>query len=119
MKQLRQCVNALKEGGLSVYMPSSHEGVCTSPYCVVQFLGSYPRSGMGTGYDVLRVHLYVPIGRFALMEELLKKAENAMLPLIESSAVRPCEGIGACTVDDTYKAHACCLDYRVMYGTDR
>lgn len=119
MKQIRQCVNALKDGGIAVYMPSAHEGVCTQPYCVVQFLGSYPRSGIGTGYDVLRIHLYAPIGCFALLEQLKETAERAMLSLVESGAVRPCEGVGACTVDNTYKAHACYLDYRVQYGTDR
>ena len=116
MRQLRECVNALSQSGLTVYMPALHEGVCTAPYCVVQYMGSTPESSIGTGYDVLRVHIYAPVGRFALVDELLKKAEKAMEPLVKSGAVRPCEGIGACTVDDTYKAYACHLDYRVQYG---
>lgn len=116
MRQLRRCIEALKEGGVEVYTPAHHEGVCTSPYCVVQYIGSVPGSPAGTGYDLLRINLYAPIGRFFLMEELKKKAEDAMAVLIKSGSVRPCEGVGACTVNDTYKAHVCYLDYRVQYG---
>ncbi len=116
MKQLKQCINALKNGGLDVYPPAFYEGICTSPYCVVQYLGSFPQSGPGTGYDLLRVHLYAPVGQFSLMQELKRKAEKAMDTLIKNGAVRPCEGVGACIVDDTYKAHACYLDYRVQFG---
>ncbi len=116
MRHLHLCMETLKNGGVSVYSPSYHEGVCTAPYCVVQYLGSFPQSSQGTGYDLLRVHLYAPIGRFSLMEEIKKKAEKAMEPLVKSGAIRPCEGVGACTVNDTYKAHACYLDYRVQFG---
>lgn len=118
MKQLRSIINALKDGGISVYMPSSHVGVCTKPYCVVQFSGSYPRSGSGTGYDIYRIHLYAPVGCFALLEELESKARAAMLTLSAKGTVRPCDSVGACTVDDTCKALACYLDYRVQYGLD-
>ncbi len=116
MRQLRLCMEALKKGGVEVYAPAHHEGVCTAPYCVVQYLGSVPNSSAGTGCDLLRVHLYAPIGRFFLMEDIKKKAEKAMEPLIKSGAVRPCDGVGACTVNDTYKAYACYLDYRVQFG---
>ncbi len=116
MKQLRECVNALKAGGLTVHMPASHEGVCMSPYCVVQYLGAYPNSGAGTGEQVLRIHLYAPIGQFFLVKELKDRAEAALQPLVESGSLRPCEGVGVCNVNDTFKAHACYLDYRVQYG---
>lgn len=116
MRQLRQCIDALKDGGLTVYLPAVREGVCTSPYCVVQPLGSFPSGG--TGYSLLRIHIYAPAGRFAVLEEQKRKAENAMKPLVESGAVRPCEGVSACAVDDTFKAYAVYLDYRVQYGLD-
>lgn len=119
MKQIMSCVNALKEEGVAVYMPSVYEGICTSPYCVVQFLGSYPISGAGIGWDVLRVHIYAPIGRHFLLQELKEKVENALAPLVEKGSLRPCEAVGACRVDDTYKAYACYLDYRIQYGSNR
>ncbi len=116
MRQLKQCIDALRKGGLTVYTPASHDGVCASPYCVVQYLGSVLHSSAGTGIDMLRIHIYAPIGRFFLIEEMREKTEKAMRPLIESGAVRPCESVGACVVDDTFKAHSCYLDYRVQFG---
>ncbi len=118
MKRLRNIAGALEEKGIPVYMPSSHVGVCTQPYCVVQFLGSYPASGFGTGYDVVRIHIYAPVGCFALLERLEDRVETAMLPLTAIGAVRPCDSVGACTVDDSTKALACYLDYHVQYGPD-
>lgn len=117
LKQLRACVKALKEGGVAVYMPAVHEGVCTSPYCAVQYLGGYPQKS--TGYELLRVHIYAPVGQLGMLQSLKDKVENALRPLAESGVLRQCEGIGACTVDDTYKAYASYLDYRVMYGMNQ
>ncbi len=97
-------------------MPASHDGICTSPYCVVQYLGAYPDSGAVTGAEVIRIHLYAPVGRFSALCELKHKAEEALSFLVAEGALRPCEGVGACTVNDIYKAYACYLDYRVQYG---
>ncbi len=116
MRQLRQCVEALKKEGLTVYMPAMHEGICTAPYCVVQPFGSHPSGA--TGYSLLRIHIYAPTGRFLTLAEQKRMAEKAMKPLVESGAVRPCENISSCTVDDTYKAYTVYLDYRVQYGLD-
>ena len=116
MRQIKQCISALKDSGIKVYMPAVHEGICTAPYCVVQYLGAYPEGGALTGTEVLRIHIYAPLGHFFALDELKHRAEEAMSPLVAGGALRPCEGVGACTVSDTYKAYACYLDYRVQYG---
>lgn len=117
LKQLKACIDALKEGGVAVYAPAAHEGICTAPYCAVQYLGGYPQKG--TGHELLRVHIYAPVGKLAQLQSLKERAEKALRPLVESGALRQCEGVGACTVNDTFKAYASYLDYRVMYGMNQ
>lgn len=116
IRKLETVITALENAGIPAYYPGQHEGICTSPYCVVQSMGSFPEAGRGPGYEIIRIHLYVPVGRFSLLETLIEQVESALSGPVGQGQLRPYEEVGACLIEEAFRAHTCYLDCRVQYG---
>lgn len=104
---------ALTSAGITVYHPGARLGVCTAPYAVVQLSGTYQYAGSHRlGYTLLTVHCYVPLIKYTELERLVSRVKAALSPLFPE--LRPTGNEGAHTVNDSFKAHECYVEYMVQ-----
>ena len=69
MNRTDKIIGALRAAGLQAFPVGVHEGVCRSPYCVVQPVSGALLSPAG-GYMRYRILMYVPADRPELLDGL-------------------------------------------------
>lgn len=109
--------SALNNAGLKVYPSGGHNGICMSPYCVVQQAGTYtagddkPGRNSYTGYYV---HAYAPLGNYLKLPELLDSVRSALNNLEDEHIVYFTGFESIHQIDDKFAAHTAYLEYRAF-----
>jgi hypothetical protein len=98
--------NALAGAGLPVYRGAEKIGPCKSTYLVVYDGGMIPAS-KATGYRVIGVAAFAPIGKREEIEAALRAADVALAPL----KMRPRGSRSAEGIDKEYKAPTQSTEY--------
>jgi len=115
LNKSRHIIQALRDAELKAYLPGIHEGLCLSPYCVVQALSGSLLCPSG-GYVRYRVHLYVPADRPEEMDALSLSVREALRPCVADgwlTLAQPCSSV---LVSDTYRAAYSYIDYVSYYS---
>ncbi len=115
MNKTRHIVQALRDGGLKAYFPGIHDGLCLSPYCVVQTLSGSLLSPAG-GYVRYRVHLYVPADRPEEMDTLSLSVREALRSCTAEGWLTLAQPGSPVLVSDTYHAAYSYIDYVSYYS---
>lgn len=108
-------IRRLREAGAEAFMPGIHEGICTSPYCVVRLFSGTLSTPAG-GYVRYRVHLYTPAGRPELLDALAGSVRTALLPMEADGTLHLAEPRGIVSIDDSYRAVCSYIDYVSYYS---
>lgn len=98
--------SALAGAGLPVYHAAEKTGQCRAAYLVVYDGGMIPAS-RATGYRVIGVAAFAPIGKRDEIEPMLRAADAALKPL----KLRPRGSPGAEGIDDAFRAHTQSTEY--------
>lgn len=114
LRQLDSIRSALEAQGVTVYLPAQHEGLCLSPYVVLQPLGEERNGRKRTGRAFVRLHFLVPLRDFSKMETLLQKAQPALKALERGGHIRR-GSLGTAVVDEGFRAHCCRLDCEILF----
>lgn len=109
-------IAALRSAGLDAYLPGGHEGLCTSPYCVVQQLSGMRLGGRG-GCAHYRVHLFVPCTGGVGMDAFAARVLESLRELVGSGRISLEEPRGAVLTDDSRRALSSHIDY-ISYYTE-
>ncbi len=117
MNMTADIIAQLRKAGISAYYPGVHEGICISPYCVVQLHSSSLSTARG-GYVRYRVHLYVPAASPDHLDDLAGSVRGALLPMERAGSLRLANPRGATVTDDAYRAACSCIDY-ISYYSER
>lgn len=117
LNKTRKIISALRAAGLQAFPAGVHEGICRSPYCVVQPLSGALLSPAG-GYMRYRVHMYVPADRPELLDDLALSVKEALEPAGREGWLTLSLPGGSVDVDDTYLA-ACSFSEYVSYYSQR
>ena len=105
--------NALYAAGLDVWYPAAKQGVCLTPYVVVQNMGTFPYAQSSRlMYTLLSIHCYVPLGNYDGLKILVGRVRDALAPLMPD--LRPVGNESVHTVNDTFRAHETYLEYIVQ-----
>lgn len=115
MNKTRHIIQTLRAAGLKAWLPGIHEGVCLSPYCVVQHLSGSLLCPSG-GFVRYRVHMYVPADRPEEMDRLSLSVREAIRPLETEGLLTLAQPCGSLTVNDTYRAAYSYIDYVSYYS---
>lgn len=70
--------NYLLNKGFEVYPPSTHNCECLSKYVVVKYDGPVQISGYSSHYDLYSVMCFVPIDKYAELEEFVTEVTKAI-----------------------------------------
>lgn len=106
-------MTALAGAGIAVQYPGAKQGVCTSPYVVVQDFGTYPYAqSTHLGYTLIEVHCFVPVGNYPALPLLISQVKAALAPL--AADLRPTGGEGTHDINDTFKAHHGTVQYMLQ-----
>lgn len=107
---------ALISAGIQVKRPGTHEGICHTPYCVVQQHGTYPFAAtIHQGYTLYLIHIYVPLDRYTALEQMCALVRHAL----SKTSLRPTGNESAAEILDNYKAHTMSLEYMAMREIQR
>ena len=117
MNRTDKIIGALRAAGLDAFPVGVHEGVCSSPYCVVQPVSGALLSPAG-GYMRYRVHMYVPADRPELLDDLSGSVRDALRGAEADGQLQLSLPGGSVDVDDTYLA-ACSFCEYVSYYSQR
>ena len=101
-----KALNARRTAGLDAYKPGEKVGKCTAPYVVAYDGGAIPQS-RATGYRVIGVSAFVPLGQRPELDGLLRTAADALAGM----GMRPRGSPGTEQVDDAFKAHVQTIEY--------
>ncbi len=117
MNRTRKIISTLRAAGLQAFPAGVHEGICRSPYCVVQPVSGALLSPAG-GYMRYRIHMYVPAGLPEQLDELALSVRDALRDAeIRRELALSLPG-GSVDVDDTFRA-ACSFCEYVSYYSQR
>ncbi len=107
---------ALRAAGIAVLAPAAAQGVCLSPYTVVQHMGTYryAQSNRLT-YTLWSVHCYVPLSDYEALGVLVERVRAALAALAPD--LRPTGSEGVHIVNDKFRAHETYLEYLVQQKT--
>ena len=106
-------MTALAGAGIAVKHPGAKQGVCSSPYAVVQNYGTYPYAqSTHLGYTLIEIHCYAPIGNYPALPLLISQVKAALAPL--AADLRPTGGEGTHDINDTFKAHHGTVQYMLQ-----
>ena len=117
MNRTRKIIDALRAAGLKAFPVGVHEGVCRSPYCVVQPLSGALLSPAG-GYMRYRIHMYVPADCPELLDDLADSVREALCGTETRGTLTLSLPGGSADVDDTFGA-ACSFCVYVSYYSQR
>ena len=117
MNMTERIIKTLRSGGIRAFYPGAHEGICLSPYCVVQLHSGSLTTPKG-GYVRYRVHLYVPAAYPEKREILAEAVRDALMPMEAAGSLKLAEPRGTTVVDDICKAACSRIDY-VSYYCER
>jgi len=115
LNKTQNIIAALLKAGLKAFPPAVHEGLCRSPYCVVQVLSSALLCPSG-GYVRYRVHLYVSAHRSTDMDALALSVRKALLPCETEGWLTLAQPCGTVSVSDAYRAAYSFIDYVSYYS---
>lgn len=115
MNMTKKIVSCLRAAGIAAFWPGTHEGLCTSPYCVVRLFSGVLRTPAG-GCAHYRVHLYAPLCSPEQLDNLAETVREALLPLETDGTLQIAEPRGIVTVDDSYRAVCSFIDYVSYYS---
>jgi hypothetical protein len=101
---------ALRDAGITVYLPGQHDGPCKTPYVVVSDGGTMP-TGKTTGIKRFLVTGYVPLGRLTDLRAVLAEAQAALRAV---PAVRTTGEISHEEIDDERAAHFASIEYAAL-----
>ena len=106
-------MTALAGAGIDVRYPGAKQGICNSPYVVVQDFGTYPYAqSTHLGYKLIEIHCYAPIGNYPALPQLIAQVKNALAPF--SPDLRPTGGEGIHDINDTFRAHEGAVQYMLQ-----
>ncbi|MBE6760231.1 MAG: hypothetical protein E7554_09150 [Ruminococcaceae bacterium] len=117
MHRTRKIITTLRAAGLDAFHVGSHEGICRSPYCVVQPLSGALLSPAG-GYMRYRILLYVPAHQPELLDTLARSVREALSGAEAEGWLTLSLPGGSIDVDDTFRA-ACGFTEYVSYYSQR
>lgn len=107
----------LLDAGFEVYSPGQHTGDCKSKYVVIRFAGSMQKLQLSTKQVQYELLCYVPVLRYAEMEEFcasVKLAMKALYPMfVDLDEDLPD------FLDEDIKGHMRTLKYRVYEKIER
>lgn len=92
----------LKDLGYKVYSIGQHEGLCTEPYIVLKQNGQYGNDGAITGYGIIDVIAFYPLGSYSKIERFKNKL---LEDLKKFSNIKFTGEITPDIVDDSKKAY--------------
>lgn len=105
--------DALSRADIDVALPGARQGVCVSPYAVVQKTGTYRyASSPRLGYTVITVHCYVPLGCYGQLDILIGRVKAALRTL--SPDLRPSGSEGIHLINDHFRAHESSVQYMLQ-----
>ena len=117
MEQWQIIYGALADAGIEVYAPGGHEGICLSPYCVVQPTGATIRGGvLRCGHASYRVYLVVPCEAPASMDALAEQVGEALTGLVRSGTLRLAAPRSPMVPDSGFMALISYIDYDCFYS---
>lgn len=117
MEQWQIIYQALARAGLEVYAPGGHEGICLSPYCVVQPTGGeIPSGSRRCGRAAYRIFLVVPCESPAAMDSLANSASEALSGLVGSGTLQLAAPRSPMMPDDGFQALISYIDYDCYYS---
>lgn len=106
-------INRLSGDGLDVALPGYRNGVCSSPYVVVQKSGTYRYAqSPALGYTLFTVHCYVPLYSYEQLDTLIRRVKSALKAL--EPDLRPVGNEGIFTINDSFKAHEGYLEFMLQ-----
>lgn len=108
-------INRLREAGIRAFLPGAHEGICVSPYCVVQLYSGTLSTPRG-GYARYRVHIFAPAAQPELLEPLADDVRAALLSLEQDGSFQLAQPRGATVTEDAYRAVSSYIDYVSYYS---
>lgn len=107
----------LLAAGIDVRSPAAKQGVCTSPYVVVQNMGTYRYAQSNRlAYTLISVHCYVPMVNYDGLGKLVRRVGTVLEEL--EPDLRPTGSKGVHTINDKFKAHETYLEYMVQKRLD-
>ena len=106
-------LETLSTAGIEVHYPSSKQGVCNSPYVVVQNFGTYDYAqSRRLGYTLIEVHCYVPVNQYQQLDSFISSVKAALAPL--TLDLRPTGNEGIPDINDTFRAHTGYIEYMIQ-----
>ncbi|MBQ9901073.1 MAG: hypothetical protein IJM51_01615 [Clostridia bacterium] len=109
-------VNRLLDAGIDVAMPGTKQGICTSPYAVVQNAGTFRYAQSDRlGYTLITVHCYVPLYNYEQLDTLLQSVRSSLDALYPD--LRFAGNEGAHIINDHFKANEGSLQYIIQRKT--
>lgn len=105
--------DALSAAGIEVRYPGIKQGICTSPYAVIQDLGTYPYAESNRlGYTVVGVHCYAPLNQYPELYRLIKRVKSALETLAPD--LRPTGNESNHTINNDFRAHESYVEYMIQ-----
>ena len=106
-------VNTLTDAGIDVAFPGARQGVCASPYAVVQDSGTYRYAQSSRlGYTLITVHCYVPLYAYEQLGILIEKVKTALCTL--EPDLRPAGNESVHLINDHFRANEGSVQYVIM-----
>ena len=106
-------VNTLCGSGIDVALPGARQGICTSPYVVVQNTGTYRYAqSAGLGYTLITVHCYAPLYGYEQLDRLIQSVRSALDSLRPD--LRFAGGEGIHMINDKFRAHEGSVQYMLQ-----
>ena len=106
-------MDGLRRAGIDVRYPGAKQGICNSPYVVVQDYGTYPYAQSAhLGYTLIEVHCYAPVGNYPALPQLIAQVKTALAPFFHD--LRPTGDEDIHDINDTFKAHHGTVQYMLQ-----
>lgn len=103
-------INTLSNADIDVALPAAKQGICTSPYVVVQSSGTYPYAiSRSLCYSLVTVRCFVPLNSYQLLDTLVRSVSDALAPLAPD--LRATGNQSLHSVNDKFRAHECSVQY--------
>lgn len=102
--------NHLKQQGIDVYPPATHQGECKSRYAVLKESGSSQFNTFSTEVQYYNLLCYVPKDEYTSLKRFVKECEGIMgglAPMIMPTGLKTPD-----FYDDSIKAHMVSIQYR-------
>jgi hypothetical protein len=109
MSPLERAIQALEGAEFPVYRPGEAVGPCKKAYLVVYDGGLSPRT-RATAERLVGVGAYVPLGRQAELEQVLRKAARRLT----AAGLKPRGAAGPEAIDEGFKAHTQTMEFAAL-----